>query len=266
MNRAICELHRTGVVTSTTLMARGAAAEGAIALALTLPSLDLGCHVVLADGEPMLPPAQIPSLVDPRTGRFFPTLGAFLKRLLTGRIDPCEIEAEASTQIAYLQGRGIHLTHIDTHKHVHMFRAALGPVLRAAHAAGVRAVRNPFEPKWSVRATPGAPALRRAEVFVLRGLEPTFRRTVRQKGFATTDGALGVLATGTLDTGALAALVSQLPPGCWELVTHPGYHDADLARAHTRLLASREVERAALSCLKQIEGLQLGSFADCLCQ
>jgi hypothetical protein len=72
---------------------------------------------------------------------------------------------------------------------------------------------------------------------------------VAEEGFTTTDGALGVLATGTLDAATLAALLSNLPAGTWELVTHPGYNDADLARAHTRLLASREIERLALSAI-----------------
>lgn len=263
VNRAICELNRAGLVTSATLMARGAAADEAIELARSQPSLAVGCHVVLADGEPMLPPEQIPSLVDPHTGRFYPTVSAFLKRLLTGRIDPAEIEAETGAQIAYLQGRGVRLTHVDSHKHLHMFRAALHPVLRAARRAGVAKVRNPFEPLWSLGATPGAPALRRAQVRVLRRLEPAFQRVVRGAGFATTDGALGVLATGTLDTGAISALTGNLPSGCWELVTHPGYNDADLAKAHTRLLVSREIEREALLSLTK-EGVRLVSFAECV--
>jgi hypothetical protein len=125
----------------------------------------------------------------------------------------------------------------------------LRPVLRAARAAGIRAVRNPFEPAWSRRATRGASRLRRAEVSLLRLLEPAFRRIVAEEGFVTTDGALGVLATGTLDATTLASLLRNLPAGTWELVTHPGYNDADLARAHTRLLASRETERLALGAL-----------------
>ena len=47
----------------------------------------------------------------------------------------------------------------------------------------------------------------------------------------------------------------------WELVTHPGYNDADLAEAHTRLLASRQVEQEALLTLQQF-GIELISFAD----
>ena len=261
VNRAIVELHQAGVLTSTTLMARAAATAEAIQLARATPTLGVGCHVVLVDGEPVLPPQQIPSLVDPQTGRFQPTLGAFLQRLLTGRIRTAEMEAEAGAQIALLENAGVALTHIDTHKHVHMFPAVLRPVLRAARAAGIRAVRNPFEPAWSLRATPGAPWMRRTEVSVLRRLEPAFRRIVAEEGFATTGGALGVLATGTLGAATVSSLLRCLPPGAWELVTHPGYNDAELAQAHTRLLASRETEREALHTLAGFPAIELISFA-----
>lgn len=262
VNRAIVELHCAGALTSATLMARAAATEEAIELSRATPTLGVGCHVVLADGEPVLPADKLPTLVDSRTGRFQPKLGAFLKRLLAGRIRPAEIEAEAAAQIALLQSKGVQLTHIDTHKHTHLFPAVLRPVLRAAKSAGIRAVRNPFEPAWSRRATPGAPLLRRTEVCLLRLLEPAFRRIVAEEEFLTTDGAVGVLATGTLDAAALASLVRNLPAaGTFELVTHPGYNDADLAQAHTRLLASRETEREALLAVLPASGVELVSFA-----
>jgi hopanoid biosynthesis associated protein HpnK len=262
VNRAILELHRAGVLTSASLMARAAATDGAIELARATPSLGVGCHVVLVVGEPVLRAQNLPTLVDPRTGRFHPTLSAFFKLLLTGRIRSSEIEAETTAQINLLHANGLRLTHIDTHKHAHMFPAVLRPVLRASRAAGIRAVRNPFEPAWSRRATPGGSWLRRAEVWLLRLLEPTFRRIVAEEGFTTTDGALGVLATGTLDSKTVSSLLQNLPEGTWELVTHPGYNDSDLAQAHTRLLDSRETEREALSAVEQFPGIERISFAD----
>ena len=246
VNRAIVELAGAGALTSATLMARAGATAQAIEMARSTPSLGVGCHVVLVDGEPILPPAQIPTLIAPGSGSFQPTLGAFLKYLFTGRIRAADIEAEAAAQIALLQNRGVGLTHVDTHKHTHLFPAVLRPVLRAAHAAGIRTIRNPFEPAWSVSATSAAPPLRRAEVRLLRSFAPVFRRIVREHEFATTDGTLGVLATGTLDAALLSALLQQLPAGTWELVTHPGYDDSDLARIRTRLRASRQQELNAL--------------------
>jgi hopanoid biosynthesis associated protein HpnK len=262
VNRAILELHRARVLTSASLMARAAATDEAIELARSTPTLGVGCHVVLVDGEPVLGAQNLPTLVDRHTGRFDLTLGAFLKLLFTGRIRSSEIEAETAAQIALLQSCGLRLTHIDTHKHTHIFPAVLRPVLYAARAAGIRAVRNPFEPAWSRRATHGASWIRRAEVRLLRLLEPAFRSIVAEEGFTTTDGAIGVLATGTLDSNTVSSLLRSLPEGTWELVAHPGYNDRDLAQVRTRLRASRETERDALSAMEHFPAIEQISFAD----
>jgi hopanoid biosynthesis associated protein HpnK len=261
VNRAIVKLHAAGLVTSTSLMARAGATDEAIELACATPSLGVGCHVVLVDGEPILPPEKIPSLVDKRTGHFLDSLAAFLLRLFTGRIRAEEIEAETAAQIALLQQRGVRLTHIDTHKHAHMFSAVLRPVLRAARAAGIRAVRHPFEPEWAVRASIGAPLVRVAELTALRRLAPRSRQILAEEEFVTTNGTIAMAGTGTLDAAALRSLLGQLPAGTWELVTHPGYNDADLARVRTRLRASRDLERLALTAIPEIPGLELISFA-----
>ena len=52
-----------------------------------------------------------------------------------------------------------------------------------------------------------------------------------------------------------------MPDGVWELVTHPGYNDADLSRARTRLLAQREVEMQALAVVAEAREIELISFA-----
>jgi hypothetical protein len=103
-------------------------------------------------------------------------------------------------------------------------------------------------------------------VSLLRRLEPAFRRIVAEEGFSTTGGTIGVLATGSLDAATVASLLRNLPAGAlgtetWELVTHPGYNDADLAQAHTRLLASRETERDALLSIGFKNDLELVDFA-----
>ena len=261
VNRAIIELHRAGVLTSTTLMARAAATGEAIEIARTAPSLGVGCHVVLVDGEPTLPPAKISTLVNRSTGCFHTSLTPFLMRHFAGRIRSAEIQAETAAQIALLQGRGLRLTHIDTHKHTHMFPAVLRPVLRAARAAGIRAVRNPFEPVWAVRATAGASWARAAQVNVLRRLQAACRQIIAAEGFATTDGTIAVVGTGTLNAATIRLLLNQLPPGTWELATHPGYNDADLQKVRTRLRASREVEREALGAIGEFTGIELISYA-----
>jgi len=262
INRAVVELHKAGLLTSATLMARAAATDQAIEIARVTPTLGVGCHVVLSDGKPLLPAPQVPSLLDPSTNLFIPELTVFLGRLFTGRIRAEEIEAEATAQIQYLQSRGLQVTHIDTHKHTHMFPRVLRPLLRGARACGIHLVRNPFEPVWAIRATAGAGFVRAAQVGCLRSLGSTWHRILAEEGFSTTSGALGVTATGTLNTVSLHRLLDRVPSGTWELVTHPGYNDADLAGARTRLRASREIEREALYVLREFPALRLIPYSD----
>jgi len=261
VNRAVAELHAAGVLTSATLMARAGATSEAIEIALATPTLGIGCHVVLVDGDPVLPPSQIPTLVDPNTGCFPAKLTTFLSRLFTGRIAAAEIQAEASAQIRLLMSKGLGCTHIDTHKHTHMFPPVLRPVLRAARVAGIRAVRNPFEPAWAVRATAGAAWARCFEVNLLRKLESRCGRIIAEEGFATTAGTIAVVGTGVLDAAAVRSLLTAMPEGTWELVTHPGYNDADLERVRTRLRASRDIEREALRAIKEFPHIELTSYA-----
>jgi predicted glycoside hydrolase/deacetylase ChbG (UPF0249 family) len=267
VNRAVAELYDAGALTSTTLMARAMATDQAIELALARPALGVGCHVVLVDGDPVLDPLkQIPHLANAASITLRAKPGSLLAAIYasgprTRRAIQQEIEAETAAQIALLQGRGLQLTHIDTHKHLHIFPDLLRPVLRAARAAGISKVRNPFEPSWSLGATSGAPMLRRIKLHLTRSFQPSFHRILAEEGFVTTGGAIGVLATGTLSSATLHSLLKAVPPGTWELVTHPGYNDADLAQARTRLLASRETERNALPMLKNMPEIELVSFA-----
>lgn len=245
-------------------MATGEAFHDAVRAASRQTSLGIGCHVVLVDGHPAASSGQIGSLLG-QSGEFRPTLGKFVRDLLLGRIRGEQIEAEARAQIQRLQQAGVAVTHVDTHKHTHMFPAVLRPLLRAARSCGIPAVRNPFEPDWALHATTGAPSPRRLEVRMLRSQRAAFHRLVRRAGLVTTDGAIGVLATGTLNATALQQLTAAMPEGVWELVCHPGYIDEALAQVRTRLRESRETEHAALldtiPALANVERIHFGALS-----
>ena len=158
VNRAVVALNQRGTLTSATLMAAADATTQAASLSQDAPRLGVGCHVVLVDGSPVLPASTLPTLVDQATGRFRATLGTFVKDLFLGKIRGSEIEAEAEAQIARIRSLDVQPTHVDTHKHTHMYPRVLAPLLQAAKRQGILAVRNPFEPAWSIQATPNAPA------------------------------------------------------------------------------------------------------------
>ena len=262
VNRAIVEAHQRGVVTSATLMANGRAFEEAAELARTVPLLSVGCHVVLVDGEPLLPAQQVPTLLAAagQERHFRNSIAEVAAAALRGRIDPAQVEAEATAQMRKLQSAGLTLSHFDTHKHAHMFPAILRPLLRAARACGLRALRNPFAP---MKPLAFAHLLRRprlwkrySEVTALRRLWDNFRSAVQEQQMLTTDGTFGIVATGALDGQLFKAIVGSIPDGTWEFVCHPGYNDAELDSVRTRLRQSRAQELRVLTSEAARQALQ----------
>jgi hopanoid biosynthesis associated protein HpnK len=244
VNRAIVEAHRSGVVTSSTLMATGAAFGDAVAVTRSVSQLAVGCHVLLVDGQPVLPGETIPDLADAAShGQFRQTLGSFARRAVAGQVRAEQIEAEATAQIRKLQEAGIAVSHVDTHKHTHILPQVLRPLLRAAQTCGVRAVRNPFGP-LPISLLAGHLELWRqyGKASLLGWLAGRFRAEVRKMGMATCNGSIGIVSTGFLDQALLSRMIDTLPEGTWELVCHPGYNDADLDRVKTRLRDSRATE------------------------
>lgn len=268
VNRAIAEGNRSGIVTSATLMANAKASDAAIDLAKAQSSLRTGCHVVLIDGVPVT--ANLPSLTD-GSQRFRSSLKQFATAAIRKQIDAEEIQREVEAQIRRIQSRGITLTHLDSHKHTHMFPHILRPLLRAAKACGIRAVRNPFEPLrcWPAGMVLGAPGLwlRSAAVMAFQMFAAEFHRAVKEEGIVSTDGTVGIAVTGVLDQQKLLRIIEALPDGTWELVCHPGYSDSDLQAAGTRLTQSREIELSALKSAETKRALarrqiELISYAD----
>jgi len=267
VNRAIDRASREGVVTSATLMANSRAFKEAVALCKNSPNLRIGCHIVLIDGEPIS--TGIPSLTD-GAGKFKSNVKAFALAAIQKKISPDEIQSEAEAQIRKIQAAGITLTHVDTHKHTHMFPHVLRPLIKAAQACGIRAIRNPFEPfrAWtaSVVSKPGLWA-RAFEVSLLLKFANASRRIIAQEGLSTTDGTVGVITTGRLNQELLVRTIQALPEGTWELVCHPGYADSDLNAVGTRLINSRQIELEALisnqtrQALKQ-RGVELISYGE----
>ena len=248
VNRAIAELHRAHALTSATLMANGPAFEDAVEIARDNPALGVGCHVVLVDGTPVCAPRDVPTLLAADGRTFRTSLTDFAQALLRGAVREDEIEREAAAQVRKLQAAALTVTHLDTHKHTHLFPTVTRPLLRVASECSVSAMRNPFEPGWSFSLGHGG-RLRRTQMRLLGSLRTQLERQpeVRDGRVKTTDGTVGIAATGQLDARTLRQILHALPvEGTFELCCHPGYNDAALDRVTTRLRGHREVERAAL--------------------
>src|SRR5262249_46594700 len=176
-------------------MANGRALHEAVQLAQSVPRVSVGCHVVLVDGTPVSEGSKVPSLLDTGNGFFQTALSRFAVKCLRGQLAPNEIEAEATAQIRKLQSAGISVSHLDTHKHTHIFSQVLRPLLRAAKNCGVRVIRNPLEP-IRLGQVAGQPSLwkRWGQVQILKRLGNEFRSAIDELGMITPDGTLGIVA------------------------------------------------------------------------
>lgn len=227
VNEGIVEAHRDGILTATTLMANGAAFDHAVELAQQNPMLDVGCHLVLVEGQSVLEPSRaLPK-----------TIGDTVRAVLRGRLSPYD---ELRAQVEKIVQAGIRPTHLDAHKHTHLLPPVLDAVGRLAREFGIPWVRRPFDFGIDRRA--------RVEKNVvgmgLRVLRPRFARVLGD--LRMTDHFAGFLVTGTLREKNLIGTIERLPDGLTEFMCHPGKMSAELNSASTRLKESREVELRAL--------------------
>lgn len=235
VNQGIVEAHRRGILTATTLMARGAAYDDAVRLAHENPTLDVGCHLVLVGDPPY--PRTIPRLI---------------AAIALGRI---AIYDELTAQVLRIMDAGIRPTHLDTHKHTHLLPQVLDAVARISQEFQIPWVRRPFD-------FPGQPGERSAKAVwasrAMRLMQARFARILPAHGCRLTDHFSGFGITGRYDAQNLIELIRSLPEGSTEFMCHPGFCGPELRAAETRLKESRKQELDALTDPAVREALQAG--------
>jgi hopanoid biosynthesis associated protein HpnK len=253
VNRAIVESHRTGIVTSTSLLANAAAFDEAAAAARANPSLGVGVHLNLTEGRPLSNPAKLGALVT-SSGEFLGNPEALFFRMVAGRVSLDAVEREYHAQIQRVLAAGIHPTHLDGHQHVHMWPPVFALTARLAAEYGMAGVRSSRERRIDFPGLWRRNARLRGKILVQAGvglglafLAVASRASLAAAGVATPDYFYGVSATGYLDRETLADVLRDVPEGVSELMCHPGYVDATLERVSTRLLRQRETEFEAVA-------------------
>jgi predicted glycoside hydrolase/deacetylase ChbG (UPF0249 family) len=223
-------------------MVNAGAFESAVSLAKQNPGLDMGLHLNLTD--------------KPFT--------------LALKTEPGKVEKEVRAQLEKAIGTGLHISHLDGHKHVHILPSVLKIVRRVAPEYGIRAIRT------AITRTPHLfPLLRRypaARLSILK--QYAFATGARVAWKLNSDSVMrgpdyfyGIAETGFLDPETFAGIIQDLPQGTHELMCHAGYVDDELRRTPTRLLAQRERELELLTDprtrrLIQDAGIQMISYKD----
>lgn len=269
VNAGIVRAFKSGIVTSTTIMANGDAFEDAVSLALANPGLGVGCHLAVVGGRPVASPSEIPSLVDKR-GALPATLTKLVVKIARGFAPAAEIASEFRAQVSRVVSSGIKITHLDSHKHSATHPRVMEALAQVATEFGIKCVRYPFESVFAGRRD-SQPKWGYVKQFALSAaIAPAaieYTRIAREYGLRTPDRFIGVKLTGLLDSAAIRRIMESLKEGTTELMCHPGIYDDDLAKAHTRLRDERARELEAVSDpslreLAQKLGVELISYRE----
>lgn len=251
INEAVERAHREGVLTAACLMMGEAHVDDAVTRARRMPSLRIGLHIVLTEGRAVLPPSQIPALVDAE-GRFPDDAMArdgtrffFLPSVRR------QLAAEIRAQFEAFKATGLPLDHVNAHRHFHLHPTILSLILSIGRDYGLRAIRWPAESN--------APILLKPWLALLR------RRLVRA-GIASNDQVAGLVHSGGMDEAQMLSVIDTLAPGVTEIYLHPamvsgtqiappmaGYRHADELAA---LLSPR------VRALLEQRGIPRGGFSD----
>ena len=245
VNRGIVEAFRNGIVTSTSLLANGAAFAGGVEMARAAGGLGVGVHLNLTDGAPVTGRESVTSLLN-KQGEFAGGPENLLLRRASRGLLLKEVEREWNAQIQRVRDAGIEPTHLDGHKHVHMLPGLFEIALRLAKRHGIGAIRVSLEAS-SLRAALSSGAKRRAGVVMKQGVQARglkllardAREQAESAGIATADYFCGIAQTGELTREGVTKFLKSLPEGTTELMCHPGYADTALQNTATRLQDSR---------------------------
>lgn len=253
VNRGIAEAHRNGIVTSTSLLANGAAFASGVELARSTPGLGVGVHLNLSDGAPTAEPQAVTSLVND-SGQFDAGPETLLLRLAKRDVMLREVEQEWDAQIEKVKSAGLDPTHLDGHKHVHMLPGLFEIALRLAKRYGIGAIRVSHEAS-TLRSALSTGDEAKATTVLMQGVQARglkllvrdAREQAERAGISTADYFCGIAQTGEMTKEGVARLLRSLPDGTTELMSHPGYADQDLQNSPTRLQASRQTELEILT-------------------
>jgi len=256
INRAVIQAHARGIVSSATVMANMPAFDEAAQLAKAQPSLGVGLHFNITQGAPVAEASRLSSLLNER-GEFFGTSAALLRQMLTGGLRASEIEIELRAQIEKALDAGLRLMHVDSHKHSHALPLVCEVIANVIGGYGIRAIRLPRE-EWRFPSRNSSVKLLKQSIgaWGLAQLCRFSESKLRRAGVKTANAFFGVAQTGFWSKRWLLDLIATLPEGVSELMTHPGYDDAELRQANTRLIASRATEFALLTDPEIVEAIR----------
>tara|TARA_Y100000310_G_scaffold343459_1_gene451174 strand:+ start:600 stop:1385 length:786 start_codon:yes stop_codon:yes gene_type:complete len=223
VNGGIIQAHEEGIVSSTTAMANMKAFPEAMKLAKKYPSLGVGVHLNIIDGEGL--------------ATEHPLGKEFAVKVILGKISRREIEEEFRAQVAAVD-KHLEITHLDTHQHQGVFPHIRKAMVSVAKEFKVKKLRLPSEKGFSLNSQLWKKCL--IDVFV-----PATKRLYKKNGLITTQEFYGILNTGGFSVSVLEHFLKQMKDSA-EVMVHPGKESSYSPLKGDFLVKAKHKELAAL--------------------
>lgn len=224
VNEAVIRAHRDGVLTSTSLMVTGAAAQQAVTLAKENPRLAVGIHLVTVMGRSALPPSEIPSLVD-QSGNF-PNgpVAAGVRYFFSPRARR-ELRKELRAQFEMFKSTGLPLSHIDGHLHLHVHPVIFRAAMELGIEYGARRMRVPADNRQhALGFDPGHRFQKTVLSLLFEALARYMRPKLRRNGFAFPERVYGNLQSGRMNCDYFLYALERLDAATSEIYFHPALY------------------------------------------
>lgn len=218
VNEGIKRAIETGVVNSVSLMVNLPYFDDALNYLKRHPEISVGLHFNITEGRPLLPAAQVGSLL--REDDHFFYWPSLVGRLLLRRARLGEIEQEFHTQYQKLKSTGLKIAHFDSHHHLHLFPPIFKFVTQLADAEGISSLRCHHLNNWSLTAGIGKrPTFKQVFLVFLLWFDSFLYDHNHLRGV---EGLYDLNWDKDLNAEDLILVLDNLPQGTTELICHLG--------------------------------------------
>lgn len=253
VNEAVVRAFKEGILTSCSLMAAGDAFDQAVRLAGENPELAVGVHLVAVCGRSVLPPGEIPHLVD-REGRFSSDPAAAGLKYYFCSAARRELKRELTAQFEKCVSAGIRPSHVDGHLHLHIHPVIFEIATALGVEYGCKRMRVPEDDlslalPFLDKGKMGAYLMER----IFRLLTARMKKRLSREGFSYPDRVYGHFLSGRMSEEYVLSLLERMGSGKNELYFHPSTGTG--GRAEFDILLSKTV-RSRLTGL----GIELTNY------
>ncbi|MDE8344409.1 MAG: hopanoid biosynthesis-associated protein HpnK [Acidocella sp.] len=227
VNEAVEQAHVHGALGQASLMVAAPAMADAVDRARRLPSLNVGLHLVLVDGDSCLGHAHLPHITTP-DGKFGRNQTALGFQYFFSPAARRELALEIRAQFEAYTATGLPLHHADAHKHMHLHPTVADTMIEIGREFGLSRIRVPAEPPEILRLCNESPTLADRALFAWSDV---LRTKVRRANLSAADQVFGIKWSGHMSTSRVTRLLQNLPPGPTEIYFHPATEQDAALRA-----------------------------------